>query len=131
MDWEAFVGVPYVDRGRAIDGADCWGLVVLVYARQGVTLPAYLEYRDLARREREALARVIDQHRATWMPIAAGAEHALDLVLLRVLGQPSHIGVVVEPGRMLHVSRGATSCLERYRGPKWSNRIAGFYRYSR
>ena len=38
-----YVGVPWLDRGRTIRGADCWGLVRLVLAgRFGVEVPSYL-----------------------------------------------------------------------------------------
>jgi hypothetical protein len=39
IDISPFVGLPYRNRGRDFDGCDCLGLVLLVYAAHGVTLP--------------------------------------------------------------------------------------------
>lgn len=53
-----------------------------------------------------------------------------DVVLLKLNGLPLHCGLVVEPGRMLHVMcDGSCSCVERYDSPRWANRVAGFYRH--
>jgi len=130
VDTEQFVGLPYVDRGRSLNGVDCWGLVVLVYAAHGIELPSYDQYADVGIHERAELARIIDGHRETWTDIPHGAERALDIVLLRVVGHPSHVGVVVRPGLMLHVSRGSLSCVERYASARWRSRVAGLHRYT-
>jgi len=50
-----------------------------------------------------------------------------DFVIIR--GRPFHIGLVVQPGLMLHVYNGGTSCIEDYTNFRWANRIEGFYRY--
>ena len=42
-----YVGLPWLDRGRTADGADCWGLVRLVLAGHfGVEVPSYLDDYD-------------------------------------------------------------------------------------
>lgn len=50
-----------------------------------------------------------------------------DVVIIR--GRPFHIGVVIEPGQMIHAYNNGTSCIEDYTGFRWKNRIEGFYRY--
>ena len=53
VHWSAgYVGLPWLDGGRSADGADCWGLVRLVYERElGNALPTSGESsaRELAR----------------------------------------------------------------------------------
>jgi len=50
-----------------------------------------------------------------------------DVVIIR--GRPFHIGVIVEPGQMLHAYNGGTSCIEDYKSIRWKNKVDGFYRY--
>lgn len=50
-----------------------------------------------------------------------------DVAIIR--GRPWHIAVVIAPNMMLHSYNGGTSCVENYAGPRWRNRIEGFYRY--
>ena len=50
-----------------------------------------------------------------------------DVVIFK--GRPWHIGLVIEPGQMLHSYRGGTSCIESYNSIRWQSRIEGFYRY--
>lgn len=50
-----------------------------------------------------------------------------DVVVIR--GRPFHIGIVIQPGQMIHSYNGGTSCIEDYRSIRWKNRVEGFYRY--
>lgn len=129
-DLSRLVGIPYQDRGRGYLGVDCWGLAVLAYARAGIELPAYDQYEDVTRRERDELAAIINEHRSEWHEVPAGDEQALDLVLLRVMGTPSHIGVVAEPGRMLTIERAGFAYIDRYNGARWRGRVEGFFRHA-
>lgn len=128
--FDRFIGIPYLDRGRSLAGVDCYGLVRLVYRElRGIDLPSYIERyvmgADLAAIE-SLIAGALDR----WALIEQSSETAFDAVLLREGAHPTHIGMVVTPGKMLHVPRGETSRIERYRAGRWQHRIAGFYRYS-
>ena len=35
------LGIPFTNRGRTLDGLDCYGLVMEVYKKFGITLPEY------------------------------------------------------------------------------------------
>lgn len=123
MNLSVYVGRPYETRG-------CWELLRLVYSEQlGITLPSYAE-RGLDEDDRHALAALICAERVVWQAVPAGAEQGGDAVLMRIAGEPMHIGVVVEPGRFLHVRRGHTACIESYRTPQWRQRVEGFYRHA-
>lgn len=128
MMFDRFVGIPYLDRGRSIVGCDCWGLLWLVYRElRGVELPSYSE-RYVTGADRGEMARLIAGELDDWQEIPATEEQRFDGVLMREGSFPRHIGVVVAPGQMLHVERGQTSRIERYRSGMLAPRVVGFYR---
>lgn len=49
-----------------------------------------------------------------------------DIVVLRVYGLESHIGIYIDEDRILHASRIAGSIIDR--SSRWKNLISGFYR---
>lgn len=126
--FDRFVGIPYADKGRG-DAVDCWGLVCRVFLElRGVALPSYAEAYETAEDAR-AIARLVAGELEPWQPVALGAEQPFDCVLMKECGLPRHIGVVTQPGLMLHVQRGGTSVIERYRAGPLRFRMVGFYRF--
>jgi cell wall-associated NlpC family hydrolase len=138
-DWVAdYVGIPYRTLGRdrggpaGLAGLDCWGLVRLVYAdRLGVDLPAY-NGRGFSGRDSVpgVAALVADARHASWREVPEGEAMPSDLVLLRVHGQPVHVGVLVAPRLMLHSLAGHDSAVERLDSLMWSRRVIGYGRWS-
>lgn len=126
--FDRFVGIPYADKGRG-EAVDCWGLVCRVFRElRGVELPSYAEAYVTAEDAR-AIADLVAGELAPWQTVAPGAERAFDCVLMRERGFPRHIGVVTQPGMVLHVQRGSTSLIERYRSGPLRFRLVGFYRF--
>lgn len=124
-----YIGLPFKEHGRDRTGVDCWGLVRLVMAEQfGIVLPSYSTYYDSTTRE-DQLAPLIDEERRHWISIEHGEEEFGDVVVLRMRGQPIHVGLVIEKGRMLHVEVGIGSVLDSYASARWVLRVTGFYRY--
>jgi cell wall-associated NlpC family hydrolase len=134
--WVArYVGLPFKSLGRERDGVDCWGLVHLVYREQlGREVPSYsADYADAFDLE-EVAALVRGEMISRWREVPRGAERIGDVILLRLRGQPSHTGIVVDTeaaGRwFLHARERVHSCLERYDTMRWEKRVLGFYRYA-
>jgi len=125
--WSQFIGLPYRAKGRTAAGCDCWGLVRLVLLElAAVELPSYADRYGLldaaGRAELSALIRHESRVRI-WQPVTFGHERALDLLSLSIVGDHAHVGVVVEPGSMLHIKVGQTSAIERYTSPAWRRRV--------
>lgn len=132
MDTTPYLDVPFVPGGRALDGADCWGLVRLVSAREfGRELPAYpgAGVRDGGLDLRSLGAEAAERRDADFDPVEDPEPG--DVVLLRPRRRPIHVGIIVakRPLTMLHAERGVGTVVERVYGTVWRHRVEGFYRY--
>ena len=126
----AYIGLPFREKGRDRSGLDCYGLVYLAFAtEQRIAIPRLdKDYACLA--EREEIAALFDAGNSDpWRPIAEGDERPFDVVLFRRGRITSHIGIVVEPGRMLHIQNGIDCGIERYDVGAWRTRLVGIRRH--
>lgn len=124
--------IPFVDGGRSFDGADCWGLCMLVSQHSfGVELPDE-PGRALKSGEIDFViaARTITRRLVEFRPVDSPREG--DLVLLKPRQLPIHIGIVIKerPIMILHTSRGIGPACEKLYGRMWRDRIEGLYRPS-
>lgn len=109
LPWHAhYVGIPFADKGRDVRGADCWGLVRLVYSNElGIELPTYGEISafDLARVAREIGG---GKDGEVWVPVDRNQLRAFDVAVMRGHGvrETCHVGVMVDANHVLHVERG-------------------------
>jgi cell wall-associated NlpC family hydrolase len=128
--WAAhYIGLPFREHGRGRHGADCWGLVLLVAAeRFDIRLPSYVAG-YASTRDADDIGRLVRGQMDMWREVARGRERPGDVVLMRLMNQPMHVGVVVARGWMLHIEEGIDACLERYDGAKWRRRVLGIYRF--
>ena len=126
--WNDYIGVPFRDGGCGRSGADCWGLVRLVYReRFGIALPGPVV--DVSALERAAIEPALDLTREAFWE-AADDPRPGDVVSLRIGGAESHVGLVATPGRMLHVLEGGHAVIETYTSRRWKERVCGVYRYA-
>lgn len=124
--WNDYVGLPYKSHGRDRQGLDCWGLVRLVHSEVFDTkLPSFVDtYED----NRESIEESIAQRKEGWKKV--DVPQSGDVVLFRVMGHLSHVGIVTQPGYFLHVTEGKNATIERLDSVEWSKRVEGIYRYS-
>jgi cell wall-associated NlpC family hydrolase len=133
--WVAnYVGLPWRVLGRDRTGLDCYGLVRLVLAeRCGLALPLLDGGGWHGHREPvviDALASFIstELHQG-WNPVDFADGRCGDLALLLMHGRPIHLGLMVAPGRMLHIQEGHDSGLARLDSLPWRSRLVGIYRH--
>lgn len=145
MNWiSRYVGLPFKMNGRDETGVDCWGLVRLVYRDvAGIELPSYGEIHaaNLAAVAQQITA---DSQVGPWREVRPEADKELDVVLMRhriktaagTIRFPSHCGVVVTPGHILHVKEETDSVVVVYRSgstkapdPVISHTISGVFRH--
>ena len=131
MNPNAYIGIPFVEKGREINGCDCWGLVRLVYKKElGIELPSYLDAYECTGDSKEISEKIARESLKAWVQIPAGAVEPYDVILLRMLGLPMHVGIVTRKGKMLHVVEKETSANVSYESISWKSKIMGFYRYA-
>jgi cell wall-associated NlpC family hydrolase len=111
MDSARFVGLPWRDHGRELDGSDCWGLFKLVFeAGTGIEIASFADDYSSSADKRE-IAAIVDGEVSDWLPVAAGAEKPFDAALMKI-GSGFHVGIVVRRGLVLHMPLRGTSVIE-------------------
>lgn len=124
-----YIGLPFEEHGRTISGLDCWGLVRLVFGEQyNICLPSYAQAYDSTNNEKE-LGPLIRKESSKWRRIKKGQEQLGDVIVMRIRGEPMHVGLVLGDHTMLHVQRNINSCIEKYKKRRWKGRIIGFFRH--
>lgn len=125
-----YIRIPFQEHGRTRDGADCWGLACIIYAEKlGVTLPALTGYEDT--KDKDSISEIIKSEANYWDFIKVGEEKPYDIAVFKMLGEPMHVAIVVEPGLMIHCERGSGVYLTHYyQSRQWDKRLEGFFRYA-
>lgn len=115
------VGKPFLRGGRGPDAYDCWGVLQVVQRRMG-NAPT-----DFPTDPTLLMQAVSDE----WMPVDRQQIKPGDGILLRSSMSEYiwHIGVVVDPFKMLHARESVGVCVERIDSSGYLRRICGFYRF--
>ena len=131
-DFNKYVGLPFKECGRGMDGFDCWGLVEHVYKDlEAVDIGSYAEtYSDLNELTCLGLLRLIREEKRNWVQVHEEDAHPIDVIDLSILNCTPHVGVFVSPGKMLHIRERCTSEVTSYNSRAWAHRLQGFYRYA-
>lgn len=125
-----FIKIPFQEHGRSEKGADCWGLICVVFLKKlGISLPSLLNYKDC--KDRMMIPLIIMKEASNWYEVQQGEEKPYDVLVFKILGVPMHVGLVVSKGIMLHCEKGSgTYITEYYREIDWFKRLVGIYRYA-
>lgn len=127
MNFEKYIGIPYAEKGRDENGIDCWGLVRLIYKNElDINLPSFSS--EYQASDNDRLEQLFAQYKEGWQPV--DSPEVGDVVIFRIFGYESHIGVCIGDNKFLHVREARDSVIESLDNPKWSRRITGFFKYS-
>ena len=123
---QKYVGIPYKTRGDDIKGADCLGLVELIYKEK---LNIHLPFNEHLETENNlnVVSNAIKKEKIKWIKLDKAENFCV--VLLNIYGLPVHLGLVLNNNYMIHSLKGHNSVIEKYNGAKWKKRINGFYRH--
>ena len=95
-EWRDYVGIPFANHGRELEGVDCWGLVTIVYRRElQIVLPDYHErYRD--GEHVRGIAKAFQDHTGDdFAEVSLLDAEPTDCVVVEIRGLPIHVGVYV------------------------------------
>lgn len=122
---DPWIGIPYLKRGRDLDGLDCLGLFLLLSKeRMGCEPPdPYCTIHAAIR------GGVAAQNAYLYREVSEPQEG--DAILLRHKGFPIHVGYCIDKQWMLHADPELGVVAERWNGSKWKNRVIGVFRYDR
>ncbi len=136
-----YIGIPFLDKGRTCEGCDCWGLTRLIWGEQfSLRVPSFLDTYEEAH-DGATVARAIVNYGLTnpiWHEVAPGQERSGDAVHMvgyyKIDGHwekaEMHVGIVLEPGVLIHVEEGINASLMNYREKlAGADRVLGFYRH--
>jgi len=111
---EEFMGTKYVWGGTSKSGVDCSGFTSLAYQDQGVILP-----------------RTSSQQYEIGKPVSSSDLQTGDLLFFNTTGRGvSHVGIYVEPGKMVHASTSQGVTRTDFPSDYWKKRYIGARRIS-
>lgn len=129
-NWSAsYIGIPHAEFGHSEAGANCWGLVVLVYARElGIALPTYEGcYTSLAEQREVAALVAGEQADPAWSQVLT--PEPFDLAVFRQGRYATHIGIVVRDNLLLHIQAYDAAKIQNFHVAPLKDRLTGLYRH--
>jgi cell wall-associated NlpC family hydrolase len=132
LDVDKYIGLPFVDGGRDLDGLDCWGLVSLIYKDVlDLEIPNY----EISALDTDKVCEAMSWGRDNdgWMEVAKGEYRPGDLVALAMhLKYPdmiNHVGVYVGGGSFIHTQQKTGAIISPMYHILYEKRVKGVYRY--
>lgn len=121
-----YIGIPYKDKGRDETGVDCWGLARLIYENEyNIKLPSLSS--EYINGDTVSISELFAQYSEGWEKLDTAKEG--DLVLFRVLGIESHVGVMISSTHFIHARENQTVVIESITSSMWEHRVLGYYKY--
>lgn len=126
MDYSKYIGIPFADNGRTIDGYDCWGLVKALYLEfHGVSLPDFVY--DEATEDTVALFFIDELNiKQAWENVEPQEG---SIAVFQIAGLVRHAGFMISPTEFIHTIDGTQTVIESIKGLRWAGRFKGCYKW--
>ena len=121
---EKYLGIPYRHGGRDHKGLDCLGLIYLFYRDYGIKIPSGDGNSYSQEWYMKDPQRLISGINRMGRPVSPSELQPLDLVYFRIGGAITHMGVMIDSRRFLHVLKDRVSQISIL-NPSWRRRLAG------
>jgi len=124
-----FIGVPFVDGGRDFKGADCLGIVMLVFREFGIELPDY----KIGCFDTNQIDEKVNTERLSKSWKRLKEPEAPCIVVMRIDPDVpelcNHLGVYIGDNEFIHTLNKTQSVRTRLDHLYFSRKIEGFYEY--
>lgn len=134
IDPTPYIGIPFKECEASLAGADCWGLIAVVYRGEGRgEVASYGHYESLS--DESGMTDELHAALEDWQQVAGedpgeiAAKASQGDVLLFRFGYRPHVGLYLGGRMMLHTERGAMSHTVDFTGPRFRHRLLGAFRY--
>lgn len=117
------LGKQFEYHARGPEKYDCYGLALEIGRRVGIDFPPYPSYTSLQ-----------DKHDAimngvkSWKKLDIPELYSIVVFSIRP-PYVSHVGVVLENNRFIHICKGTSVTIERFDKDPWKNKVRGFYQW--
>lgn len=126
---DKLIGIPFVDRGRSLDGCDCMGLAILAHKEFGIHIPDY----NICSDDGEGIHNIFSHAKEGfgWEEIDEPAVPCLAVMGLApgMNEMASHVGTYIGEDRIIHTLRDQGSTVIKTTHPFFRSKILGFYRW--
>lgn len=133
MNFERYTDIPYDHLGRSFKGADCWGIIWLIYKEEkGIILPDKLTYKEFWYKE-ENKNHLLDEAQEYSNKVQVHSPfNPLDVLFFYNKSRSfvDHVGIVTDMGKFLHTYRESLSKIDRLQG-YWESRVWKGYRWQK
>lgn len=116
------IGTPFKYGGRGNGAYDCYGLVMELHKRKGITLPDYLSPTD-----KGIIASMMASQITLWEKV--DQPRPGDVILFRIGRFNCHVGVLISDFEFIHTYEASGGVCTEYLS-SWDRRIEGYYRYA-
>lgn len=126
-DYNKYIGIPFKEHGRDIRGADCFGLLKMLYLEfYNVVLPDWkvqsYHVTDINYEVKKGLSAKFDR---------IDEPEIGDVGIFVFAGLPTHIGMYIGSGKIIHVLENETAVIESVTTGRLKGRLYGWYRYKK
>lgn len=124
-----YIGIPFVDGGRTLEGADCFGLLKIFYNNEfNIDVPDTRIKPDQPRRIFANYLKEISEH---WEETEA-LEKGTVVAMAMNPNHPklvTHFGIMIDDKRLLHTLKKCESHITTLDNPAIKNTIKGYYKW--
>ncbi|MFZ3044711.1 MAG: NlpC/P60 family protein [Desulfatirhabdiaceae bacterium] len=123
-----FLKIPFKDGGRDFFGADCWGIVMLVYREFGIDLPDF----KIACGESLKINFAVSEQRLAWCRLTKPSAPCVVVMRMsdRYAQACNHVGVYIGGEKFIHTLKKQGPSLVSVNHPYFEQKIEGFYEFS-
>lgn len=129
IDISMYIGIPFVDGGRLLSGADCYGVVMLYYKNiLSIDIP---DVQITANEPRKSFIKYLDEVNKHWTKLDKPQQHC-GVALRMNTEHPrlvTHFGIMLDDHRLLHSIKPIGSHVVDIDNPTVKSRIEGFYKW--